>query len=539
MATISDVLAANAFNLPLRVIDVADTSRTPGLTEELFTNNVLDSLGYGYPAFTSLLKKSKNPTIPTLENLFKVIGLSDDPEKVDGKENRNRKTALGKFIENFPKDRGLYKEAMLEDERFGEKGYNTLKDLWIKAVNDKMTEDISKGRRDAVNDGSVSGFIARTMFPRTTEHIANTGDYTAKDLLLDFGENVAMSVPGPSWLASPARGISAIARKGGRAISPTVVGAGTFLKNLGGNAVVPTAMEFVDDLAYDEGEGMDDRANFSIGDAAIGTAVNQVVNRGLMKLLSPKINEVTGSIQSRSPAIMKMREFLGSLGEGSAKLGDDFANAQRAIANAPVKSEEQIAKEELNKAVAGSAKTSDVISKETREKAVDNVKKLDAIDKGKFSMDEVKKLDLNNADERAIANYAAWHGPNAFASRTQKASNILKQAIPSLIVNKVGREEMTRGFFPANVKEVIDEERTENREEPKRKQVRSDVKEILDISPGLSEESIEFLNDIKNNPDIVKTGHPTKRDRFNLWLLTEGHDLLRGTSAHRPVWEIK
>ena len=539
MSTISYVLAAYAFNLPMRVIDVADTSRTPGLTEELFTNNVLDSLGNGYPAFTSLLKKSKNPTIPTLENIFKVIDLSDDPEKVDGKENRNRKTALEKFIENFPKDRGLYRELMLEDERFGEKGYNTLKDLWKKAVNDKMTEDIAKGRRDAVNDGSVSGFIARTMFPRTTEHIANTGDYTAKDLLLDFGENVAMSVPGPSWLAAPARVISAIARKGGRAISPTVAGAGTFLKNLGGNAVVPTAMEFVDDLAYDEGEGMDDRANFSIGDAAIGTAVNQVVNRGLMKLLSPKINEVTGSIQSRSPAIMKMREFLGSLGEGSAKLGDDFANAQRAIAIAPVKSDEQIAKEELNKAVAGSAKPSDVISKETREKAVDNVKKLDAIDKGKFSMDEVRKLNLNNADERAIANYAAWHGPNAFASKAQKASNILKQAIPSLVVNKVGREEMTRGFFPAYVKEVIDEERTENREEPNRKQVRSDVKEILDISPGLSEESIEFLKDIKKNPDIVKTGHPTKRDRFNLWLLTEGQDLLRGTSAHRPVWEIK
>lgn len=538
MATISDVLAANAFNLPMRVIDVADTSRTPGLTEELFTNNVLDSLGNGYPAFTSLLKKSKNPTIPTLENLFKVIGLSDDPEKVDGKENRNRKTALEKFIENFPKDRGLYKEAMLEDERFGEKGYNTLKDLWIKAVNDKMTEDISKGRRDAVNDGSVSGFIARTMFPRTTEHIENTGDYTAKDMLLDFGENVAMSVPGPSWLAAPARGISAIARKGGRAISPTVAGAGTFLKNLGGNAVVPTAMEFIDDVAYDEGEGMDQRANFSIGDAAIGTAVNQVVNRGLVKMLSPRINEVTGSIQ-RSPAIMKMREFLGSLGEGSAKFGDDFANAQRAIANAPVKSEEQLAKEELNKAVAGSAKPSEVISKEAREKAVDNVKKLDAIDKGEFSMEKVRKLDLNNADERAIANYAAWHGPNAFATKSQKFSNILKQAIPSNVVNKIGREEMTRGFFPANVKEIIDEERTENRAEPKRKQVRSDVKEILDISPGLSEESIEFLKDIKKNPDIVKTGHPTKRDRFNLWLLTEGQDLLRGTSAHRPVWEIK
>ena len=124
MATISDVLAANAFNLPMRVIDVSDTSRTPGLTEELFTNNVLDSLGNGYPSFTSLFKKSKNPTIPTLENLFKVIDLSDDPEKIDGKENRNRKTALEKFIENFPKDRGRYRELMLEDELFGEKGYN-------------------------------------------------------------------------------------------------------------------------------------------------------------------------------------------------------------------------------------------------------------------------------------------------------------------------------------------------------------------------------------------------------------------------------
>ena len=193
----------------------------------------------------------------------------------------------------------------------------------------------------------------------------------------------------------------------------------------------------------------------------------------------------------------------------------------------------------MNKAVAGRAKPSDVISKEAREKAVDNVKKLDAIDNGKFSMEDVKKLDLRNADERAIANYAAWHGPNAFASRTQKASNILKQSIPSLVVNKVGREEMTRGFFPANVKEVIDEERTENREEPKRKQIKNDVGAILGASPALSKESIEFLTDIRNNPEIVKTGHPTKRDRFNLWLLTEGHDILSGTSAHRPIWEVK
>lgn len=45
----------------------------------------------------------------------------------------------------------------------------------------------------------------------------------------------------------------------------------------------------------------------------------------------------------------------------------------------------------------------------------------------------------------------------------------------------------------------------------------------------------KYLQMVIDNPDILKTSTDTG---FKMWLVTRGNDLLRGTSYHRPAWDI-
>ena len=78
--------------------------------------------------------------------------------------------------------------------------------------------------------------------------------------------------------------------------------------------------------------------------------------------------------------------------------------------------------------------------------------------------------------------------------------------------------------------------------ERKTKKATIAASEILGGRRGpLSAESEMFIEDIRKNPGSLVTGHPdpAKRDTFKIWLLKEGNDLLRGTAAARPAWDVK
>jgi hypothetical protein len=57
----------------------------------------------------------------------------------------------------------------------------------------------------------------------------------------------------------------------------------------------------------------------------------------------------------------------------------------------------------------------------------------------------------------------------------------------------------------------------------------------------LTSEDERFLSDIAKDPSILQYGYEDSRlnDQFKMWLLKGGNDLLRGTDAFRPVWDVE
>lgn len=441
MAKISDIINARSVDnvVPERIRAARDT--TQGLTDELYTNNVIEALGgdRNLPYWIEDVKTVKKPTIPVVEEIVKVIGLDDDEGAKQGKG----RTAVDKFIEDFPKFQKEWKDVVEGDKKWGERGWKTVEAVWKQAVHDKMLEDIKTERAKAVDEAestfgpkfpgstAISTFITRSVLPRVTERLANTGDFTAKDLALDIGENLAMSVPGAMWTGAPVKAASIVGRgmakaglgntaasrvlanlpghvtnlsnkiasSWGRNLPGTVaMGIGKTARNFAGNAVVPFAMEAADDIAYDEGEGMDERADFSAGDALTGAITNQVVNRSLARLGQGLIPEAAGSVEVRSPAVLKMRQILRSLGEPSYKSGDDFASSVRATASQQAKPTGTFTQPEINKFRSGGSMDEGIMAITPEEKAEAKLSStvLDAIDRGDIRLRPRTAMEAKN-----------------------------------------------------------------------------------------------------------------------------------------------
>lgn len=342
MAKINDILNARmeVETVPQAVIDAVDT--TPGLTDERYQNNVLATLGQDVPWWMTNegIAESSRPIDPTLAYFMGRLKLTNDDPKKEG-----AKTAVEKLIDNYKRDWKEWKKTIVDDPNLGTKGWKTFQDLWKRAVYDQAEEKTKKARYDAVHDGTLSGFLTRMAFPRSTERIAATGDFEPKDMALDLGENGLMMVPGTSYAKLGSKLLPSRVLGAGRGLvnylkgsnSPLLTGAGYALgsvPNVLGNTVVPLVSEIADDIAYDPGEGMDNRANFSIGDVALGGAINQAVNRGLIRAIAPYIDKYSGEV--KSVGARKLRNFFETLGKSKTELGNDFVTETRRTINSPV-----------------------------------------------------------------------------------------------------------------------------------------------------------------------------------------------------------
>ena len=646
LTEILDVRRNSGLGIPDRVEAV--TSSAPGATEHLYTNNVLDSLGESYPWITQEIERTE-ADMPSLKMFFKKLDpsgkeLVDDPKTEGGKEKKDRKSAYDKFVELYPRKKKAWKEIILKDPNLGQRAWDTLESEWRRGLDDKFQQELEKARYDAVNDGTVAGFITRALFPRTTERLANTGEFkgiTGKDFLMDVGENLAMSIPGTGFVKGARIGVGAIPKYGSRIISSAgkaaetlrnarlgaIPWAGKAVANTAGNTVVPLVSEAVDDYIYEPGEGMDDRAEFSAGDVAVGGAVNQAVQRGLVRAVAPYIDRYSGELKAFGAR--KMRDFFNTLGRSESAIGDDFVSGVRNSLKDPVvrifPEGERVTSNELNSILRG---VNNMPEGATFEDFLDNAAKervINMIDDGTLTMRDAKDIAKNigkNQDRKeyvlnawkdyymAIAkeaaefgdnevatanlkkamdmdmlansgktlegakpsqiirgigstgdasnknamlpeevreifqknpelyNYAYWHGQGSgSAGKWDKVQNAVHQAWPSLLINKLGKSqyapEVVRAF-----KDDIEENRNTSAFEGKKNQV-SKVLEAGTRNGTLTAEDQKYLADIAKNPDILVTGHKTEPDKFKLWLLMGGNDLLRGTSAHRPLWEVE
>ena len=579
------------------VIDSLYNMKAP--TDELAEQRFLDM--YGNEAPFDKADRIEEPTIPSMANVIGILGL-DSLGNTVGKDVRTKEQ---KFIEDFPKKSARWKKKITNNNVYGERGWETVKEIWKQAMRDRMQADIAKARKKATDDGLYAKY-ASVMFPRSVEHIANTGDFSAKDILADLGENLAMAVPGSVFTGIAGKGLAKVAPKavkyfsgpGSNIVEGAVKGAGRVAGNLFGNAVVPFGAEAMDAAIYDDSdEGMEHRADFSTGDAAIGTAINQGVNRGLMRMAGPIIDRFSSGGMARG-GITRVRDFLENLGQPFSKKGDDFASSVMLESSVPIRNAGELLESDLERAARGAS----VNSAATTEAARQNIAKrhvLEAIDNGEivaipksgrgagkaaeiqeggdvFLENEIAKKAAENQrygledifdysgylkahpdgsglSEKTLAatlsanlpefyNSAIWHGAGAAKKgMADKTLNILNQAIPAWSVNKYGSDPdagQVLAYFP-ETKKVLDEDREKTHEAPKKRKATADVLRIVSEGDSLTADDRKYLDAIAKNPDIMKIGYKDDPGGFRLWLLERGNRLLQGTSVYRPTFPVK
>lgn len=443
--------------------------KAPALTDELAAKAFGDK--YAGMSWAEGADSIEDPTIPSMANVIGILGLEDDP-----KDMKDPRTKEQKFIEDFPKNISKWKKKITDNNVYGKNGWKTVRELWRQATRDKMQADIVKARKEAMDDAPLdyglfqvtnipgSSFVTRMVFPRTTEHLENTGDWKAKDILADLGENAAMTVPGGAFTGIAGKGLAKVAPKavkyfsspGSNIVEGAVKGAGRMSGNLFGNAVVPFGAEAMDAAIYDDDDkGMEHRADFSVGNAALGTAINQGVNRGLMRMSGPLIDRFSSGGLARG-GMLKARQFLENLGQSFKQKGDDYAADVAMRLDTPIIAEAgEITPQGLRSVVHGG---SDIVSggqsRQALEQALGEQAVLKAIDRGELTFQPKIAQSASNRDKRlsnAIEQNENLHNLDTAMERgdipdmTEKA---MKTAISDAVSDKGTATLVTDMFKP-------------------------------------------------------------------------------------------
>lgn len=591
MATAKEIVENAIKNGVVFPDSVVSDLNSPAITDEMAAK--LFGEKYGGMPFAENADEIEDPTIPDVGIVASALGLQDDPKDV-----KNPRTKEQKFVEDFPKNISKWKKKIVENKTYGERGWETVKEIWRTATLDKMDADILKSRKEELS-GAIP-MVAEILAPRTMERIENTGDWKAKDMLADIAENAAMAIPGGAFTGIAGKGLAKIAPKvvryfaapGENIAEGVLKGAGRMAGNIFGNAVVPFASEGMDAAIYgDVDDGLEDRADFSSGDAAIGTAINQGVNRGIMRMAGPMLDRFTNGGLARG-GMMKARDFLENLGLPFSKRGDDFADAARLGVDAPIRRAGEVLDGDIEKAAKGASAEAGVQAEKARQEIAEK-EIVDAIDRGEIRLvpksqwtakytdteagdfiekelakrangytrydvddifdvsDYLAKDPGNRLSEETLRgairskfpeayNYAIWHGSQK-PSASARILNAINQGAPAWVVNKYGSEsdaDLLLASMP-KVKAELNKARDEAHSAPKKRKASRDVLSIASNVEGLDDRDRKYINAIAENPDIMTFGYPEDRDDFNIWLLQRGNKLLRGTSAYRPTFSVE
>jgi len=367
MATISDVLKttrdyrdAHGVTPEVKAVaaDLADTigARVPALTDEL----AADTLIARYPQILGDLPAESDPSLPTVQGIVRRfgkefhLGSTNDPFK-----------AAEAFVESFSKNAGKWKEVVTKDPKFGARGWDAVVETFRQTVPQVEQEKAKRARADGV------GLVEKILLPRSTERYVEGGEVQPKDWALDIGENVAMAVPGPTMIGafSKAPRIGKIL-----ANSPKLV------KSVVSGGAVPLAAEAADALAYDEGEGMDDRATFRPTDVLRGTAINTGAGYGLYKVLGPTGKILSGDLSGEGSRVARdLIEMSGTTAK--SRLKDRADAVKKSVSDVLAAPRSNVTTESLNKAGArGSSPVVDVAERSAVDNAVVDKAVMDLVD---------------------------------------------------------------------------------------------------------------------------------------------------------------
>lgn len=473
---------ASKEGVPSSILDVRDTTR--GLSKELYTNNVLKNLGV-VPAWITGkgVEVSDEVTVPTLSAIISAAGLKDD-----NKETKGARTALEKFLEDFtdPEEREKMRKNIVKNDKLGEMGWETAKELWKAATIDKMKSDIEKNRMAyLMGEGEgqgvpeiVGGFAQKFFTPRRYEALARGDEPSLKDDIGDAIESGLMMVPASKYvklfskILGPARNV----------FNNKVVA------NVVGNMAAPTLSETMDASVRGEDDANTERQDFSLGDAAMGTLTNLGVNYGLAQLLGSGGRVGAGELRRSNTGGMR-----GAVIDMLEKMGK--SRNERGLGSAlPVFVQDAVQKmpnNRVSRIIGGGVKGAD--------------KALDILGMG---------------------------APTLLVNRygTDKDAKVGAAVLPRFGIN---------GVDPVKPIEEIREEEKQGMRKRKTEKELANVIKASDVL-GLDARDLKYINAVKEDPSIVTRGISGKdADDFKIWLLEKGHRILSGTSAHRPLWEIE
>ena len=317
-------------NLPVPENIATATDTAGGATESYYRNRVIDAVGDDAPEWFRKQVERTEAEVPTLGLIAGALGIKGDPESMP-----EGRTAEQKFIEDFPKKVNEWKKKIVENPALGERGWETVRDVWRAASIDKMNEDIKAKRVLALNGMDENGEVenplqyawakdAKFFTPRQYEAYMEGRDPSVKDYVGDAIETGLMAVPGARYMQGASKVIGYAPKVGGwlsKKASNKVV------SNVLGNAVAPFSGEAVDAVMRGEEDPNVDRQEYSVGDALMGTATNLGVNYSLARLLgnaarvgSGELNRSTGGTGSAQSRVRQMLAGLGEQGFGTSRV---------------------------------------------------------------------------------------------------------------------------------------------------------------------------------------------------------------------------
>lgn len=290
---------------------------TNGITDAMREKAFLDSFGDDVPVYLEDAEvEAPLPTFSTILSKLKIE--NDDKNMKDGR------SAIEKFIEDFPKKQKAWKKAIESDPAFGERGWEFVKDAWKQASNDKMRADIEIERKKTLAGDNIAEkagmFLTKFFRPRAYEAWERGEDPTWKDQVGDIVESGLMAIPAGKYVGTASRVLSKIPKAGQYAQKAL---GNKAVSTVLGNAVAPFASEAMDAAMRGEDDSNTQRQDFSVGDALMGLATNLGVGFGLARFGGGAGRVATGDLtrSGQGGVSGKARELVTNIGKSRAERG--------------------------------------------------------------------------------------------------------------------------------------------------------------------------------------------------------------------------
>lgn len=502
-------------------------------------------------------KREQDVATPFAADILSSLGIKSDKDK-DGL------TAREKFIELYKTQRGYLEDELAKNVHIG-KDYakQVLQNTFRQAVKDQEQIDVQKAREDAMSmkwDDPYSWYasaIGHTLLRNMYKAGLEGRSPTLADIGSDVAENALFAVPGGQYakalqlsrLGALGKGGKYAGRILGEAVAPFAnEGAQYMLHNT--DALEETGVNTLNPLAEGPMFGDQERtseATFSPERALMGTLTNNAVGIGMYRMGAKSAPVLTGDL-TRGANSKALREGV----EGAKTAGDVVREAQEVQKNVQkFKSEDGFKSflegesKALDKDAMNDATGVLMFNKKAKEMTVPTkvpqyrntlegyVEELLDHNGIAGSEREIFKKTLMNHPQLATLLKSDSKAVNARRLYNSAVSNT--GAARSEVVNKYGSQK------DANLASSMlglgkMDDLVKNQEERELNNKRAIENRNIMGRNDLDETDRKYLQQVIDNPDMMKFSNDTG---FKLWLMTRGNDLLRGTSYHRPTWEVE